>query len=107
LQQDFFEGDSDRFNLTADPQHTNIFVNLAAKITDEYVFGSLRTPLKVWDWSRARSSRQLASKDSFGGFFFSQVLNNNSQRNFVCPRTFWKAWANEDPSSLSCKRTCQ
>ena len=23
------------------------------------------------------------------------------------PRTFWKAWANKDPSSLSCKRTCQ
>ena len=39
--------------------------------------------------------------------FFSQVLNNNSQRNFVCPRTFWKASAKEDPSSLRCKRTCQ
>ena len=35
-----------------------------------HVFGSLRTPLKtlkVWGWSRARSSRQLVSKDSSGG----------------------------------------
>ena len=45
-----------------------------------HVFGSLRTPLKtlkVWGWSRARSSRQLVSKDSSGG------LNRNDDSVFL------------------------
>ena len=80
LQDDFFHLNCDRVNLEEDPQHTNAFLSLAGEIAHDYMFGPLTKPLVVQPWSAARTSRQLVSKDASGGFLFSQVLNNITQR---------------------------